>query len=129
MMNIINFNAVDWHIDGVKNDKILSGIEGKSTALIINNKIVRVIGTDKWFSDLLLEADSFAESQGKDDIFCVYIINGESKSLLMCDEMLHAILLSNPVFATIEEHHKYKELVSVGWSYIDGEFVIPGEME
>jgi hypothetical protein len=38
-------------------------------------------------------------------------------------------LLSNPIIARIEEHHKYKELVTTGWSYIDGEFVIPGEME
>ena len=92
MMKIINFNTVDWHVDGVKNDRILSGIEGKSTALIINNKIVRVIGTDKWFSDLLIEADEFIEGQGKDDIFCVEIISGESKTVLICDEMLHAIL-------------------------------------
>jgi hypothetical protein len=128
-MNIINFNTVDWYVNGVKQDRLASGIEGESTVFVINNKIVRIIGTDRWFSDLLMSADSFQEGQGKDDIFCVEIMNNGEKTLLICDEMLCAILLSDPIITKIEEHHKYKELVSVGWSYIDGEFVIPGEME
>ena len=63
--------------------------------------------------------------------FFGFIINQmrKEKILFLCDEMLQAILLSNPIIARIEEHHKYKELVMTGWSYIDGEFVIPGEME
>jgi hypothetical protein len=129
-MKIINFYTVDWSPVGVKSDKVASGIEGAATCLIINNKIVRIINVDLDFHNILTEAIEFKEGQGKENIFVVEIIReGKEKIIFICDEMLQAILLSDPIIVKIEEYHKYKELVTTGWSYIDGEFIIPGEME
>lgn len=129
-MKIINFDTVHWSSSGVKLDKVASGIQGSATCLIINTKIVKIIPIDLDFHNILCEATEFKEGQQKYDIYPVEILrSGKEKILLLCDEMLQAILLSDPIIAKIEEHHKYKELVGVGWSYIDGEFIIPGEME
>lgn len=129
-MIIVNFDTVHWSSSGVKLDKVASGIEGSATCLIINNKVVKIIPIDLDFHNILCEATEFKEGQEKYDIYPVEIVRpGKERMLFLCDEMLQAILLSNPIIARIEEHHKYKELVMTGWSYIDGEFVIPGEME
>lgn len=130
---MINFNDINWLMPGIKLDRIEKGITGKSVCILIDNVTVHIIHVDLDFKEMLCSATEFVDGgiiNEENDEFVIKITK-EDKSIedLVCNEMLYSLLLSDPKFATIEDHHKYKEFVSPGWHYIDGEFIIPGEME
>jgi hypothetical protein len=126
---MINLNDINWNNPGVKQSRMDSGTLGEALAMIINSKVVSVLCIDKDFSDILCSATSFEEIDYNDNSFYVKVITLNEEYLFKCDEMTQAILLSNCDLKPILEIHKYKEMVSVGWSYLNEEFVIPGEME
>jgi hypothetical protein len=130
---MINFNDVNWLHPGIKADRVERDIRGKSLCILIDNITAHIIHVDIDFQEFLYSITDFEDGgciNEEEDIFCIKLIkDGQVIEELYCYEMLYALLLSNPKFATIEEHHKYKYYVADGWHYIDGQFIIPGEME
>jgi hypothetical protein len=126
---MIDLNDINWNMPGVKQSRLDNGILGEALTLIIDSKVVSVLCIDKDFSDILCSATGFEEVNYNDNFFYVKVITSSEEHLFKCDEMTQAILLSNCDLKPILERHKYKEMVSTGWSYLNEEFVIPGEME
>jgi len=109
---MIRYSEVNWSTPGVKQNRIDNNIEGgKPLAFIIDSEVVETMATDRWFSD-------FMETK-----------NNEVVETLACDEMIYSILLSNATAVGYTEADKYAEYIIPGWKYINGEFVVPGEME
>lgn len=130
---MINFNDINWLTPGVKLDRIEKGITGKSVCILMDNITVHIIHVDLDFKKMLCSATDFVDGgvvNENSDEFLIKITKEDGLvEDFICNEMLYSLLLSNPSFATIEEEHKYKYFVSVGWHYVDGQFIIPGEME
>ena len=126
---MIDLNDINWNNPGVKQSKIDIGITGEALTLIIDSKVVSVLCIDKSFSDILCSAIDFQEVESDSNEFYVNVITSDNEYLFKCDEMTQAILLSNCELRPILETHRHKEMVAVGWSYLNEEFVIPGEME
>jgi len=91
------------------------------------------MATDRWFSDLMETIDSFVENPdySSEDLFAIDLIkDGAVVDTLMCSEKIRAILLSSPTLVGwTKEKHKYAEMITVGWKYINNDFIIPGELE
>ena len=126
---MIDLNDINWNNPGVKQSKIDSGTLGEALTLIIDSKVVSVLCIDKYFSDILCSAIDFQEIESDSNEFYVNVITSDNEYLFKCDEMTQAILLSNCELRPILETHRHKEMVAVGWSYLNEEFVIPGEIE
>jgi len=131
---MINYSEIDWSTPGVKQDRIDNEIEGgKPLAFIIGDTVVEVMATDRWFSDLMETIDSFVENPdySSEDLFAIDLIkDGAVVDTLMCSEKIRAILLSSPTLVGwTKEKHKYAEMITVGWKYINNDFIIPGELE
>ena len=126
---MIDLNDINWNNPGVKQSRVDNGALGEALAMVINSKVVSVLCIDKDFSDILCSAISFEEIDYNDNFFYVKVITLNEEYLFKCDEMTQAILLSNCELRPILETHRHKEMVTVGWSYLNEEFVIPGEIE
>jgi hypothetical protein len=128
------FNDINWLYSGFKLDRVNRGMLAASLALIIDSQIVRIIIIDKEYKELFTNAKRFEESEfpiHKDrNLYPVKIIkeSGEEE-LLVCDEMLYAILLSEPKIVHLTNRFKYYEILTEGWSYTNDEFIIPGVHE
>lgn len=125
---MINLNDCLWTKPGIKQDRIDRGLQGESLCIIIDSVVVHILPIDKDLSDKIKNAE-FSDGGIIGDQFCVNLIFDNGIDQLLCDEKTYAVLLSEPIFSPILESHRYKEMVSEGWSFINGEFVIPGEME
>lgn len=131
---MIIFNDINWLYPGVKLDRVNRNMLAASIALIIDSEIVKIIIIDKEYMDLFVKAQRFEESQFPINIdkglYPVKIIKefGEEE-ILICDEMLYAILLSEPKIVHLSNRFKYYKILTEGWSYINDEFVIPGVHE
>jgi hypothetical protein len=128
------FNDINWLYSGVKLDRVNRGMLAASLALVIDSKIVRIIIIDKEYKELFVNAQRFEESElpiNKDrNLYPVKIIKESGQEeLLVCDEMLYAILLSEPKIVHLTNRFKYYEILTEGWSYINDEFIIPGVNE
>jgi len=131
---MINYSEIDWSTPGVKQNRIDNEIEGgKPLAFIIGDTVVEVMATDRWFSDLMETVDDFVENpeSSSEDLFAIDLIkDGSVVDTLMCSEKIRAILLSSPTLVGwTKEKHKYAEMITVGWKYINNDFIIPGELE
>jgi hypothetical protein len=49
--------------------------------------------------------------------------------VLVCQEKLWAILLSNPKMAVLPGSYKYGNIAVPGWKFINNEFILPGAYE
>lgn len=91
------------------------------------------MATDRWFSDLMETIDEFKDNpeHSSEEVFAVDLIkDGTVVNTLICPEKIRSILLSNPTLVGwTKEQHKYAQIIGVGWKYIDGDFIIPGELE
>jgi hypothetical protein len=131
---MIIYSEVNWSTPGVKQNRIDNNIEGgKPLAFIIDSIVVETMATDRWFADLMESVDSFQENltESRENFYAIDLIkDNQIIETLVCSEKIRAILLSNPVVVgyTLEQH-KYAEIVTDGWSYVNGDFIIPGEME
>jgi hypothetical protein len=128
------FNDINWLYSGVKLDRVNRGMLAASLALVIDSEIVRIIIIDKEYKELFVNAQRFEESElpiNKDkNLYPVKIIKESGQEeLLVCDEMLYAILLSEPKIVHLTNRFKYYEILTEGWSYINDEFIIPGVNE
>jgi len=128
------FNDINWLYSGVKLDRVNRGMLAASLALVIDSEIVRIIIIDKEYKELFVSAQRFEESElpiNKDrNLYPVKIIKESGQEeLLVCDEMLYAILLSEPKIVHLTNRFKYYEILTEGWSYINDEFIIPGVNE
>jgi hypothetical protein len=128
------FNDINWLYSGVKLDRVNRGMFAASLALVIDSEIVRIIIIDKEYKELFVNAQRFEESElpiNKDrNLYPVKIIKESGQEeLLVCDEMLYAILLSEPKIVHLTNRFKYYEILTEGWSYINDEFIIPGVNE
>lgn len=128
------FNDINWLYYGVKLDRVNRGMLAASLALVIDSEIVRIIIIDKEYKELFVNAQRFEESElpiNKDrNLYPVKIIKESGQEeLLVCDEMLYAILLSEPKIVHLTNRFKYYEILTEGWSYINDEFIIPGVNE
>lgn len=131
---MILYNEINWSNPGVKQNRIDNEIEGgKPLAFIIGDTVVETMATDRWFSDLMETVEEFVESdtaQQNDNFAVDLVIAGEVINTLICPEKIWAILLSNPVVIGFTlEKYKYAEFINPGWKYINGDFIIPGELE
>jgi hypothetical protein len=131
---MIIYSEINWSTPGIKQNRIDNNIEGnKPLAFIIGDTVVATMPTDRWFSDLMETIDEFKDNleHSSEDTFAVDLIkNGNVVDTLICPENIRAILLSNPTLVGwTKEQHKYAEMIGVGWKYIDGDFIIPGELE
>jgi hypothetical protein len=130
---MIRYSEVNWSTPGVKQNRIDNNIEGgKPLAFIINSEVVETMATDRWFSDFMETVEEFRESsipQDGEEYYVDLIKNNEVVETLACDEMIYSILLSNARAVGYTEADKYAEYIIPGWKYINGEFVVPGEME
>ena len=125
---MISFNDYDWAFGDNKIRKVSEGVQGVAIAFVIETEVAETIAVDKYLADLLFSASSFSESEG----FSVNIIkDGAVVETLLCDERLNAVLLSEPSLYDISmgSVHRNAEMVSPGWSFVDGSFIIPGEYE
>lgn len=131
---MIIFNKINWLYPGVKQDRVSRNMFAASLALVMDSKIVRIIIIDREYLDLFIKAQRFEESDlpihQEKNLYPVKIIkeSGESEDLI-CDEMLYAILLSEPTIVHLSNRFKYYEILTEGWSYINNEFIIPGVHE
>jgi hypothetical protein len=131
---MIIYSEINWSTPGIKQNRIDNNIEGnKPLAFIIGDTVVATMPTDRWFSDLMETIDEFQDNieHSSEDAFAVDLIkDGNVVDTLICPENIRAILLSNPTLVGwTKEKHKYAEMIGVGWKYIDGDFIIPGELE
>ena len=130
---MIIYSEINWSTPGIKQNRIDNNIEGgKPLAFIIGNTVVATMPTDRWFSDLMETIDEFKENLelSSEDQYAVDLIkDGNVVDTLICPEKIRAILLSNPTLVGWTEKNKYAEMIGVGWKYIDGDFIIPGELE
>jgi hypothetical protein len=130
---MIRYSEVNWSTPGVKQNRIDNNIEGgKPLAFIIDSEVIETMATDRWFADFMETVEEFREpiiSQHDGEFFVDLIKNGEIVETLACDEMIYSILLSNAKVVGYTDADKYVEYIAPGWKYIDGQFVLPGEME
>jgi hypothetical protein len=127
----ISYSDIDWTMPGVKKSRVENGLLGAWVVCVMDSVVVRNLLLDASFADILLEATKFEDVSSAVDKFLVKITTKDNKTVkLLCDEMLYSILLSNPVLVKIDpEIHKHYQLITVGWPYIDGDFIVPGEIE
>jgi hypothetical protein len=128
---IIDILDVDWDQpetapikQKIKNDNL----NGKALAFVIETEVADTMALTEWYANLLLSVDSFEDGGNADNIYYVkFIKNNNIVNILKCNEMQHAILLSNP---KIIDYAEYENGMSVcpGWSFIDNKFTIPGEV-
>ena len=131
---MIIYSEVNWSTPGIKQNRIDNNIEGgKPLAFIIGDTVVETMATDRWFSNLMETIDEFRDNpeHSSEDLYGVDLIkDGHVVDTLICPEKIRAILLSSPTLVGwTKEQHKYAEIIGVGWKYINGDFIIPGELE
>jgi hypothetical protein len=131
---MIIYSEINWSTPSIKQNRIDNKIEGnKPLAFIIGDTVVETMATDRWFSDLMETINEFKDNleNSSEDLFAVDLIkDGQVVNTLICPENIRAILLSNPTLVGwTKEQHKYAEMIGVGWKYINGDFIIPGELE
>jgi hypothetical protein len=131
---MIIYSEINWSTPGIKQNRIDNNIEGgKPLAFIIGDTVVETMATDRWFSDLMETIDEFKDNpeHSSEEVFAVDLIkDGIVVNTLICPEKIRSILLSNPTLVGwTKEQHKYAQIIGVGWKYIDGDFIIPGELE
>lgn len=131
---MIIYSEINWSTPGIKQNRIDNNIEGgKPLAFIIGDTVVEAMATDRWFSDLMETIDEFKDNpeHSSEEVFAVDLIkDGIVVNTLICPEKIRSILLSNPTLVGwTKEQHKYAQIIGVGWKYIDGDFIIPGELE
>lgn len=131
---MIIYSEVNWSTPGIKQDRVQKGVKmGRPVAFIIGDTVVETFSTDIEFADFLETIDEFKDSleYSSEDIFAVDLIkNGNVIDTLICPEKIRSILLSDPtIVGWTKEQHKYAEMIGVGWKYINGDFIIPGELE
>jgi hypothetical protein len=128
-MNINFYEDVDWLKPGAKKQRI----ENQQLAVLIwcimDSKVIRPLIVDEWFGEKILKAKTFEDAASANNPFLVKItIEDEETINLVCDEMLYAMLLSEPTLIKIgRDADAHLQAVNVGWSYIDGKFIPPGE--
>ena len=127
----LNYDDLNWSMPGVKQQRVQNGITGSWVVCVMEGEVVKNLLIDSSFADTLLSALSFEEVVTTDGSFCVKITTKDNTKIeLTCDEMLQAILLSEPTLVKINpDLHKHYQLITTGWKYINEDFVIPGEME
>ena len=127
----LNYADMDWKGPGVKAQRVPNGGTAVWVACVIGGEVVKNLIFDSFFSETLLTATSFKEVVTTDGSFCVKITSKDNKTTeLTCDEMLHAILLSEHLIIKIDPAiHKHYQIIGDGWHYVNGDFVVPGEME
>lgn len=130
---MIIYSEINWSTPGIKQNRIDNNIEGgKPLAFIIGDTVVATMPTDRWFSDLMETIDEFKENLEHSDEheYAIDLIrDGRVVDTLICPEKIRAILLSNPTLVGWTEQNKYAEMIGVGWKYVNGDFIIPGELE
>ena len=130
---MIRYREVDWSTPGVKQNRVDNNIEGgKPLAFIIDSEVVLTMATDRWFADFMETIDEFREPlipENNGEFYVDLIKDNQIVEVLACDEMIYSILLSNAKVVGYTGENKYAEYIAPGWRYINGEFVIPGEME
>ena len=132
---MINFNDHNWAFPGVKKQKINAKINAKALAFVIGTEVAETIAADEDFCNLLIKSDSFAESSIKDDlvnqIYYVDLIKDSSVlNTIACYEKLQAVLLSEPkIYDLLDPKYKYGKMAGPQWSFINDQFIIPGEYE
>jgi hypothetical protein len=127
----LNYADIDWKMPGVKAQRVPNGLTSDWLVCVIDGEVVKSLIFDSFFSETMLTATSFKEVVTTDGSFCVKITSKDNKTTeLTCDEMLHAVLLSEPLIIKIDPSiHKHYQILGEGWLYVDGDFIIPGEME
>jgi len=127
----INYSDVDWTRPGAKKQRVDNGTFASWVACVMDSKVVRNLIMDEWFDEVLLNAKTFEDASSANNPFLVKITSKDKKiTNLVCDEMLYAILLSEPTLIKIDKtKHTHYKLIDIGWSYINEDFVVPGEIE
>lgn len=130
---MIRYSEVNWSTPGVKQNRIDNNIEGgKPLAFIIDSEVVLTMATDRWFADFMETIDEFKEpsvSEHEGEFFVNLIKDEKIVETLACDEMIYSILLSDAKVVGYTDKDKYAEYIAPGWKHINGQFVLPGEME
>lgn len=130
---MIKYREVDWSTPGVKQHRIDNNIEGgKPLAFIIDSEVVLTMATDRWFADFMETIDEFREASVPEingEFYVDLIKDNQVVDTLVCDEMVYSILLSDAKVVGYTGADKYAEYIIPGWKYINGQFVLPGEME
>ena len=130
---MIIYSEINWSTPGIKQNRINNNIEGgKPLAFIIGDTVVATMPTDRWFSDLMETIDEFKENleHSSEDLYAIDLIkDGQVVDTLICPEKIRAILLSSPTLVGWTDQNKYAEMIGVGWKYVNGDFIIPGELE
>lgn len=128
---MIDILDVDWDQPSTAPGKIKiinDGLNGKALAFIIGTEVAETMALSEWFADLILSVDSFTDGGNiKNDYYVNFIKNNQIINVLKCNEMQHAILLSEPLILDYVEYEN-GPMVVPGWSFIDGKFTIPGEI-
>ena len=126
-MNINFYEDVDWLKPGVKKQRVENGQLAVLIWCIMDSKVVKPLIVDEWFGEKLLKAKTFADAASANNPFLVKItIEDEETINLVCDEMLYAILLSEPTLIKIPKNADvHLQEIDLGWSYIDGKFTPP----
>ena len=127
----LDYRDINWSAPGVKKQRVEAGLRGTWIVCVMDGEVVLNLVLDAEFGDILLSATAFKEVSTTDGSFCVEITPKTGEKIeLTCDEMMQAVLVSNPTLVKIDpEIHKYYHSLTFGWHYVNGDFIIPGEME
>lgn len=130
---MILLNSENWFIQGVKQAKMELGQTAELLALIVEDEVADVIAVSPEICEKLINATGFEEcsiNYPDPELFCVKFNYEGTTDQILSNEMIYSILLSDPIIIKIiPETHKYGHMVKSGWSYLNGQFVIPGEYE
>jgi len=128
---MIFIDHVNWSVPGIKKDRIEKGVSGAALAFVIDNELVEVLPVDQMFAELLMNATSFEDTNVvTNGLYGVNIMNNKIIiDVLVCQEKLWAILLSNPKMAVLPGSYKYGNIAVPGWKFINNEFILPGAYE
>ena len=136
---MIFLDAENWFVQGIKQIKMEQGKTAELIAIVIDTEVADIIAIDPQVCFKLLNSTNFQECQvvsEENNLFCVSFeyMDTKTKSMaydsVICNERFFSIFMSDPKFIrVIEGVHKYGDIVKAGWSYINEQFVIPGEYE
>lgn len=127
---MINLQQEDWFIPGVKQVKTELGELAKQIAIILDGEIAFFIGVKEEIAEKIINGTGFSECGVVDGLFCLSFTYNGTADQILCNEMTQAAFLSNPQFIYVDKTvQRHAELAEVGWLYVDGQFIIPGEYE
>lgn len=130
---MLDIRDYDWSYGNNKIKALEEKKTAKAIAFVIDEETVETIAVETFLANIIFTSTEFTEAVSTiPEMFAVNMIkDGVLVDTLLCSEKLQAIMLSEPSIHDISNNsvYKYADMVAPGWTYRDGQFIIPGELE